>query len=690
MQIHTFYSVFLERFYKRNAHLKSAPFQNQINALLRDGFSAIHIFSPYMAPLYYDTQLIIANNYYSQRQWARENQVSPINKPDMMHQITCEQVNRIKPDILYLTDPITFDSKFIRTLSWKPRLIMGWRAADIPADTDWSEFDVIMSNLSGIRDMALKLGARSSEHFFPGFPVWLNRYANDVKPEFDVVFSGTWSLRQHPRRNRYLRLIACEASKSESGFSCAFYLNANNDVLPADVARYNSGPRFGIAMHQALRTGRIVIDGRGSVTLTRPSKDESVELDGRQTANMRIFEATGSGSFLLTEHHDNLQEYFKPGVEIETFRDEKELIEKIYYYLDNPDKRSSIAASGQHRCLSEYSMEKRAAEFDRIIAKHLGSKPLSQLPPKNPAVAIKQRAEKLLENDKYLEAFKLIIKAKSLKVPIHGLDYLRAMCFVRMNNFGNALEALREELRLFPSNREATLLSDNLSNLVASPDPVINDSEFNGVLKVIKPYTLLSARRLYSLFNLAKHVCESDMPGHFVECGVAAGGSAALLAYTVKSRSLRPRKMYAFDTFEGMPAPTSADTHHGMPAEQTGWGSGTCYAPEGSVIEICKMLNVLDVIEPVKGYFQDTLPIMRTRIETVALLHMDGDWYDSTKTILSNLYDNVIANGYIQVDDYGHWDGCKKALKEFEASRNLRFKINPIDGTGVWFKKPAS
>ena len=80
---------------------------------------------------------------------------------------------------------------------------------------------------------------------------------------------------------------------------------------------------------------------------------------------------------------------------------------------------------------------------------------------------------------------------------------------------------------------------------------------------------------------------------------------------------------------------------------------------------------------------------MRSRIETVALLHMDGDWYDSTKTILSNLYDTVIANGYIQVDDYGHWDGCKKALKEFEASRNLHFKIHPIDGTGVWFRKPG-
>jgi hypothetical protein len=217
---------------------------------------------------------------------------------------------------------------------------------------------------------------------------------------------------------------------------------------------------------------------------------------------------------------------------------------------------------------------------------------------------------------------------------------------------------------------------------------VINDSEFNNILKIIKPYTLLSSQRLYSLFDLARHVCDSDMPGNFVECGVAAGGSTALLAYMIKSRSKRPRKIYAFDSFEGMPAPTHLDTHQGIPAEDTGWGSGTCYATEDSVREICGKLNVLDIVEPVKGYFQETLPKVRSQIDTVALLHMDGDWYDSSKTILANLYDNVIADGFIQVDDYGHWEGCKKAVKEFEASRNTRFKINPIDGTGVWFRKP--
>jgi len=127
-------------------------------------------------------------------------------------------------------------------------------------------------------------------------------------------------------------------------------------------------------MHQALHTGRIVIDGRGTLELKNPSLTPNIDLAEKQTANMRLFEATGTGSFLLTEYYENLQDYFQPGVEIETFKDENELIEKIYYYLDNPEKRKAIASRGQKRCLSEYSMGKRALEFNRIIQKNIKSK----------------------------------------------------------------------------------------------------------------------------------------------------------------------------------------------------------------------------------------------------------------------------------------------------------------------------
>jgi len=67
---------------------------------------------------------------------------------------------------------------------------------------------------------------------------------------------------------------------------------------------------------------------------------------------------------------------------------------------------------------------------------------------------------------------------------------------------------------------------------------------------------------------------------------------------------------------------------------------------------------------------------------------MDGDWYDSTKTILDNLYDQITPRGYVQVDDYGYWEGCKKAVDKFDTARGLNLSKQTIDACGISFTKP--
>jgi O-methyltransferase len=85
--------------------------------------------------------------------------------------------------------------------------------------------------------------------------------------------------------------------------------------------------------------------------------------------------------------------------------------------------------------------------------------------------------------------------------------------------------------------------------------------------------------------------------------------------------------------------------------------------------------------------FADTLPAHRTRVGQIAFLHLDGDWYHSTREILYNLFDAVSAGAPLQVDDYGYWDGSKRAIAEFQHERGPNFQLNQIDGTGVWFLK---
>lgn len=215
--------------------------------------------------------------------------------------------------------------------------------------------------------------------------------------------------------------------------------------------------------------------------------------------------------------------------------------------------------------------------------------------------------------------------------------------------------------------------------------------EFQEILSVIRPYTLLSEARLFSLYSLARQICLDDMPGNFVECGSYKGGSAALLAVVIKRYSLRPRLLYAFDTFEGMPEPTEADRHNGIPANLTGWGAGTLKAPLTDNLDvICQSLDVADIVIPVKGLFAQTLPEYKSAIGSIALLHADGDWYESTMDIFNNIYDRVVPSGFIQIDDYGHWEGCNKAIHEFERRCGQSFALRAIDYTGVWFQKEDS
>lgn len=297
------------------------------------------------------------------------------------------------------------------------------------------------------------------------------------------------------------------------------------------------------------------------------------------------------------------------------------------------------------------------------------------------------QAHALLQQDRNEAAFAMLNRAKALRQPVRHLDYLRAVAFIRMDRPVDARMAVLEELQYYPDNAEAKALLNDIERQQPLHTTAGSD-EFRQILSVIRPYTMLSDERLHALYTQAKQLCEANIPGNFVECGVARGGSSALLAYMVKRYSRQPRRVYCFDSFEGMPEPTAADTHNGVAAEATGWGTGTCAAPEAGVMEAAAKLGAADVVQTVKGYFEHTVPQWRDRVGMIALLHIDADWYESTKVVLENFYDRVSNDGRVQIDDYGFWDGCRKAVDEFQTQRGIRFDLTRIDGTGVCFVRP--
>lgn len=375
MQIESFYSKYIQEFYAANPGLKTASYEIQNAALIGDGFSAAHNIAPFLGSVGYEAHLIIATAWPAQRAWLREHGFPTPAPVDMLHEIVRHQVNALAPDILYCSDATGFDSRFIRSLQKRPSLVVGWQAADIPPGTDWSQFDLILSGLSGIREAARALGAGVAEVYMPGFPEWIAQAVADTPERHDVVFAGSYTRAQHRQRNRFIDHIAEAADVA--GFDCALHLGGDLDALPEAVSRRLHPQVFGLGMQRVLKSGRILFDSRGSIGLL-DAHGRSSDMAGGESANMRLFEATGIGGFLLTGHYDNLARYFDPGKEVETFSSEGELLEKIRHYLAHPEERRAIAARGQRRCLSEHGMSRRIHDFDAILRRHLPRAPQVQ------------------------------------------------------------------------------------------------------------------------------------------------------------------------------------------------------------------------------------------------------------------------------------------------------------------------
>jgi len=212
----------------------------------------------------------------------------------------------------------------------------------------------------------------------------------------------------------------------------------------------------------------------------------------------------------------------------------------------------------------------------------------------------------------------------------------------------------------------------------------------------IMPYSLVGVGGLEVTFKTVKNVCARDIPGDIVELGVARGGCATLMASVMFDKYLCgriQRKLWLFDSYEGLPEPTAMDFNSEL---GNGTGEHVRPLPKGSCLgQLDKVKDLMfnknnfprDRIEFVKGWFDTTVPAKKDEIKEIAVLRIDGDWYESTKCCLENLYDNVTSGGYVIIDDYQSCYGCKRAVDEFIQDRHI-VPVIKFDGRGgCYFKK---
>jgi hypothetical protein len=218
-------------------------------------------------------------------------------------------------------------------------------------------------------------------------------------------------------------------------------------------------------------------------------------------------------------------------------------------------------------------------------------------------------------------------------------------------------------------------MEHRLSNAGAlSSSAIMNDEE---IIKFVRDYTSVSRERLLNLLNCVENVIKNDIPGDLIEIGVWKGG--LIMAMALKCKQMKSnRTIRAYDTFFGMTQLCELD---GVPNNII-TDDIRCYSSFEETkknIDMCKYNYIVYHKGDITKTDLEEIP------EKIAILRLDTDWYESTKFELKHFEPNVVKDGYIIVDDFGHWPGCKKAVEEWGVGKRYRFF--QIDYTGIFWQK---
>ncbi len=215
-------------------------------------------------------------------------------------------------------------------------------------------------------------------------------------------------------------------------------------------------------------------------------------------------------------------------------------------------------------------------------------------------------------------------------------------------------------------------------------------------VKLIDQFTMVSYERLITLWQQVHYLDKARIPGSLVECGTWKGGASGMMALAHLKSGVPSRELHLFDSFQGLPEPDKERDGESAVRYASGRAGGALNSIRKCVGPLEENKHLLaDVIGfPSRltyyhvGWFQETLREVPKTLGAIALLRIDGDWYESTKICLDTLYAQVSSGGIVVIDDYGKWPGCRKAVDEFMAKLNPPLFLNHIDAAGRYLIVP--
>jgi spore maturation protein CgeB len=400
LKITTFYPEYLKYIYTKRQSLKNSSYIEQLQYLNYDAFGWADFWSNALKSSEFEMLEVTANNEYLQKAWLRD-QAGKNAKKNWYYEVLIEQVKSFNPDLLFFEDR-SIAKELIQQLklnSKSLRATIAWCGTPYTNISEFSEFDHVIGCVPEL-NATLAQGGLNVFNLSHAFDERiLNRLAKNLSKKHNLSFVGQVlkDAGMHSNRYEYIRKLCEETdisiyspSLKNSWFDmtkriayqvvgAVLQLLSTNTQVSKIIKGNHAFKGFS---NYAIETARIAskildkteapIYGLEMFQLLKESKvcfNIHIEASKNSASNMRLYEVTGVGSCLLTDHKENLIDYFKPYREVMPYYSPEDCIEKAVWLNANPEKREKIAKNGQVRTIRDHTFQNRSQDLIKILKK---------------------------------------------------------------------------------------------------------------------------------------------------------------------------------------------------------------------------------------------------------------------------------------------------------------------------------
>ncbi len=317
---------------------------------MRTFFGTADAYSHHLALLGHEAHEVVANCGPLLQAWAREHGLGAASDEDVVVALA----RAFEPDVTYVQDLHHPSDRLLDELRGVSQLVAGQIASEAPRESRLRRFDLLVSSFPHFVERFRSLGLDSEELRLAFDARVLARLESEDAPIAvdGAVFVGSLNRTQHRRSNTLLVRAARRAPIEFWGYG------ARGWPPWSPIRRRYRGEAWGLEMYRVLRAARIALN-------------RHIGVAGPYANNMRLYEATGVGSLLLTDEKTNLGDLFEPGREVVTYSGADDLAERIHHYLAHEDERHRIARAGQQRAFRDHGYDTRMRELAALLEARL-------------------------------------------------------------------------------------------------------------------------------------------------------------------------------------------------------------------------------------------------------------------------------------------------------------------------------